>query len=311
MTITYRPPVALRSLDPMLNPRSTLDHVGDASARWSGRRAIAAIRSAFARLTAPDKHGASPRSPDGTHSTHLPARTRKASDGLPKNVADVMTRHVISVSPNMLVREVAETLVHNCISAAPVLDRHGRLVGIVSESDLLRRGEIATESPRRWWSDIVGDASAAAFRYVKSYGREARHVMTPRPMTVIEETSLGELVSLFEKRGVKRFPVVRGDQLVGIVSRADLVRALAESPERNESDDAPNDRQIEKDVITRISSLSSLRGAVLVTAQDGVVVLRGLISSDLEREAAHVAARNTPGVREVQDDLLFRVRSAV
>jgi CBS domain-containing protein len=135
--------------------------------------------------------------------------------------------------------------------------------------------------------------------------------MTPHPMTVTEEISLGELVSLFEKRGVKRFPVVRGRQLVGIVSRADVVRALAELPTGGESGETPNDRQIESEVLAHIRSVPSLRGALTVTALDGVVVLRGPISSELEREAAYVAARSIRGVREIRDELFFWVRSAV
>jgi CBS domain-containing protein len=230
---------------------------------------------------------------------------------LQKNVADIMTRDVISVPPDMHVREVAETLVHNCISAVPVLNLEGRVVGIVSEGDLLRRSEVGTEFPRHWWSEIVGDAEAAAFRYIKSHGRQARHVMTPRPMTATEEMPVRELVALFEKHRVKRFPVIRGGRLVGIVSRADLVRALGEAPEKSWNREALDDEKIEANVLANIGSLPSLRGAVFVTVQEGVVRLRGLISSELEREAAHVAALNTRGVRGVHDGLFVRSRIVV
>jgi CBS domain-containing protein len=216
-----------------------------------------------------------------------------------------MTRDVICVAPDTGVREIAETLVRNRVSAVPVVDGDRRLVGIVSEGDLLRRVEIGTERDRRWWVEMFRDAGTAAADYIKAHGRKAKHVMTPNPVTGTEDMSLEGVARLLEKRRIKRLPVVRDGRLVGIVSRADLVRAVAQSAEEKVAAEAVPDDAIETDLTARIREMPVGNMHVHVSVEKGVASLVGPISSMAERQAFHVAAENTPGVRAV-NDRLFR-----
>jgi CBS domain-containing protein len=145
----------------------------------------------------------------------------------PMTVADVMTRDVVSVSTVTPVSAVANILAGKRISAVPVVGADGRLVGIVSESDLIRRAEIGTERPRSWWHKVFPDAHATASDYVRTHGRKAQHVLTSRVVTAAEHMTLADVADIMERRRLKRLPVVRGDVLVGIVSRSDLIKALA------------------------------------------------------------------------------------
>ena len=237
------------------------------------------------------------------------AATAEGHSRVPETVADVMTRDVISVSPATHVHEIADTLVRNRISAVPVIAADRRLLGIVSEGDLMRRVEIGTERDRSWWIEMFRDASAAASDYVKAHGRKASHIMTPRPITATEDMPLSDVARILEKRRIKRLPVVRGDFVVGIVSRSDLVQALANlgdpDPAEQRTDDA-----IRKDLEVRIKALPSAHRLVNVSVHRGAVDLSGLISSPEERLALHVAAENTPGVRAINDQLLRKPISA-
>jgi CBS domain-containing protein len=226
-------------------------------------------------------------------------------------VADIMTRDVISVSPDTRVRQIAETLVRNRISAVPVVDRERRLVGIVSEGDLLRRVEIGTERDRRWWVEMFRDASAAASDYIKAHGRKAKDIMTPRPVIATEDMSLEEAAGLLEKRRVKRLPVLRDSHVVGIVSRADLVRAVAESEEARVAAEAVPDKRIERDLAARIRAMPVANRQVHASVQNGVASLLGPVFSVAERRAFHVAAENTPGVRAINDRLFRWPQSVV
>jgi CBS domain-containing protein len=218
-------------------------------------------------------------------------------------VSDVMTPHVVSVLPETSVHEIAETLVKNRISAVPVTDAAGHLVGIVSDGDLLRRVEIGTEQRLSRWLDTFLKPSMAASEYVKAHGRKAEDVMTPEPIAATEEMSLSEAAMLLEKNHIKRLPVVRGGQIVGIVSRANLVQALATAGDAIPPAKLPADRTIRDELIARIRTMSWTRGPIDVTVHQGVVSLWGQISSEEERRAIHVAAENTPGVWRINDHL--------
>src|SRR5437588_1221443 len=148
---------------------------------------------------------------------------------------DVMTTNVIIVSPDTPVQEIAKILSERSISGLPVVDAQNRLVGIVSEGDLLHRVEMGTDRRpdrrtgrrRSWWLDTVGSDEELARAYVKSHGRTAKDVMTSEVTSVSETTELADIANLLETRRIKRVPVVKDGTLVGIVSRANLVRALA------------------------------------------------------------------------------------
>lgn len=217
--------------------------------------------------------------------------------------SDIMTSPVITAGPDTPVAEIATLLFRKHISALPILDE-GRLAGMVSEGDLLHRQEIGTDRHARagsWWLRLFGEDRSAS-EYVKSHAREARDVMTREVVSVTPDTPVAAIADLLETRGIKRVPVLRGGALVGIVSRANLVQAmaLAAHPEKRihpGSDDAIRGRLLTE--LERHSWWRPTRSSVLV--KEGVVHYWGTIDSEDERDAARVAAQNIAGVHGVDD----------
>jgi CBS-domain-containing membrane protein len=213
---------------------------------------------------------------------------------------DVMTPNVISVSIGAEVQEIANLLVEHGISAVPVVDSDDQVLGIVSESDLMRRVESQGDSHKSWWLKWLSGKDPVD--YVKSHGRKASEIMTPDPITIEEEEPLYSIAALLEKYEIKRVPVVRDGKLVGIVSRADLLRGFSVT-----ATDAPvptDDREIREAVIKEIddnTGVLAYRINVIVT--DGEVQLWGLVSGHDEKMAAQVAAENIPGVKSVDNRL--------
>ncbi|MBM6581718.1 CBS domain-containing protein [Microvirga sp. BT689] len=223
-------------------------------------------------------------------------------------VADVMTRDVISVSTATPVSEIASILAGKRISSVPVVGIDGRLVGIVSETDLIRRAEIGTERRRSWWHKVFPDAQATASDYVRTHGRKAQHVLTSRIVTAAEHMTLADVADIMERRRLKRLPVVRGDVLVGIVSRSDLIKALARHRPRLFAEPHTDDA-ILRDLMERVKALSPSHRLINISVHRGNADIAGLVESGAEREAILVAAENTPGVRAIQDRLVLRPRS--
>jgi CBS domain-containing protein len=215
--------------------------------------------------------------------------------------ADVMTVNVVSVDPETPVQEVAKLLSERGISGVPVVEKGGRLVGMISEGDLMRRVETGTQLRRSWWLEMLSTNTELATDYVKTHGRRARHVMTGKVVTVAETTPLVEIADMLERHRIKRVPVVRNGALVGIVSRANLVRALASGGRPAgagpKADDAIRDKLLAE--LRRQKWAEASPGNVIVT--DGVVHLWGRVLSEEERQALAVAAENTDGVRAVED----------
>src|SRR5690349_1899267 len=143
------------------------------------------------------------------------------------NAADVMISNVITVGPAAQLQDVAETLLKNRISAMPVVTADGKLVGIVSEGDLMRRVETATGRRRSWWLAMLTGREVLAAEYVKEHARKVSDVMTHEVITVKPETPLYDIATTLERNGIKRVPVVKDGKVVGIVSRANLLQALA------------------------------------------------------------------------------------
>jgi CBS domain-containing protein len=218
---------------------------------------------------------------------------------------DVMTADVVTVGPGARVDEIARLMLEHHISAVPVVDAAGGLVGIVSEGDLVRRVETATVGRRAWWLELLADPAALARDYVKTHGRRAADVMTREVLTVGVDTPLEDVARLLERRGVKRVPVVREGRVIGIVSRADLVRGLAVRPVQPPPGGAADDRVIRDRVLAALRGqpwwIGAYRNVVVV---DGVVHLWGLARSPAEREAMRVAAETVPGVQRVEDHLM-------
>jgi CBS domain-containing protein len=221
---------------------------------------------------------------------------------------DVMSSPVIGTRPESTVGEVSALLYERHISAVPVL-QDGRLVGIVSEADLLRRYEIGTDNAREgsWWSRLIA-ADHSIESYIRSHARRVAEIMTREVVTVAPEASLSEIAALFEARRVKRVPVVEAGQVVGMVSRADLVRALARATRYAAAAQSASDVEIRARLLHELERQPWWHGRTSqVVVQDGTVVFSGTIDAESERDAARIAAETVPGVRRVEDArFLFR-----
>jgi len=216
---------------------------------------------------------------------------------------DVMTSEVITVGQNTSVQTVAKLLAERGISAVPVVDRENRVIGMVSEGDLLHRAETGTERRRSWWLDMMASTNKIAGDYVKSHSGKVRDVVTRDVISVTETTPVADIAILLETNRIKRVPVVRDGKLVGIVSRANLVRALGMTINEPSSTEA-DDRTIRDKLL---AELKAQRWAEVspanVTVKDGIVHLWSSYLSEQEKRALVVAAENTPGVRRVEDHM--------
>jgi CBS domain-containing protein len=215
---------------------------------------------------------------------------------------DIMTAPVVTVAPVATVRDIAALLLERRISAVPVVE-DGWLVGVVSEGDLLHRHEIGTErSERAWWLGLIGGMPGLAARYVKSHAAHARDIMSRDVITVGEDTPIAEIATVLEAHRIRRVPVLRDGRLVGIVSRADLVQALANRPRPARPSSAIRDDSIRRELLAELERQPWWRSsASSVAVIDGVVHYWGLLDYGDQPAAAHVAAENVPGVRKVED----------
>jgi len=220
------------------------------------------------------------------------------------NVGDIMTRQVVSIERDAPIQKAIRLMLQHGISGLPVVDGSA-LVGIVTEGDFLRRAETGTEKRRPRWLDFLMGPGRLASEYVQSHGRTVQDVMTANPRTVTPQTSLDEAVRMMEKYRVKRLPVVADNQLVGIVSRANLLRALAsfahEFPPTT-ADDATIRENFFKELLRQPWAP---RTSINPVVRDGVVELWGNIFDEREREALRVLAQNIPGVKSVHDHLVW------
>jgi len=214
-----------------------------------------------------------------------------------------MTSNVITVGPDADVAAVASLMTEHRISAVPVVDR-GRVVGIVSEGDLLRRVETGTApAPHRprWLSLFSGDVDATD--YVRSHARKVVDVMSRNVVTVADHTPLAEIAAILESRHIKRVPVLRDGKLVGIVSRANLLQAMASSGQPQRTEQTSDDRAIRETLIREISGQSWSTPDANIIVEQGVVHLWGIVQSEDQRRALMVAAENTPGVKGIEDHM--------
>ena len=217
---------------------------------------------------------------------------------------DVMTANVITVQPDTGVPEIARLLLKHRISAVPVVDADRRVVGIVSEGDLMRRAETDTESRHSWWLEAILSTQDRAGEYIKTHGRKAGDVMTRNVVCVAEDTPLYEIAGLLEKHHIKRAPVTRDGRLVGIISRANLLHGLAAIGAESTVPSSSDDQTIREKLLHALSKEAGLDMALInVVVNDGVVQLWGLVGSGTEKKAAQVSAENTPGVKAVENNL--------
>lgn len=221
--------------------------------------------------------------------------------------ADVMVTNVITVGLDASVQDVALTLLSARISAVPVVGANGELLGIVSEGDLMHRAEAGTGRRRPWWLAIFTGKEALAAEFVKEHSRKVTDVMTRDVVTAAPDTPLSAIANLLEKNAIKRVPIMKGDKIVGIVSRANLLQALASQGKQVAGAGPADDAKIREKVLTQLEAAPWTRPSLInVIVRDGTVELWGIVDSVSEKKAVRVAAEVTPGVRAVNDNLVIR-----
>jgi CBS domain-containing protein len=217
-----------------------------------------------------------------------------------------MTTEVVTIDEDATAQEAAALMLRHRISALPVLDRSGKLIGIVSEGDLMRRAELGTERERSWWLELLTANRDLAADYVKAHGRKVGEVMTRNPITATPDTPINVIALMLEKHGIKRVPVLDHGKLVGIVARANLLQALAglklETPEARGGKDAA----IREEILERLRGAPWRPWLLNVTVHDGVADLWGIANAAEEKAAAGVAVENAPGVVAVHNHIIVR-----
>jgi len=215
---------------------------------------------------------------------------------------DVMTTEVLTASPETDIHELAKLLLERRISAVPVVDGQRRVVGIVSEGDLINRPESKTRHRGSWWLELFSVAEDQARTYLHVHGNRVRDVMTTDVVTIAEDTPLAEVAALLERRRIKRVPVVREGRLVGVVSRANLLQGLAAwRPDARGVQ--PADREIREAILGALKEAGLSPYLMNVVVSDGAVQLWGTIDAEVERQAARAAVEQTPGVKSLQENL--------
>ena len=218
---------------------------------------------------------------------------------------DVMTSTVISVQPNATILQAARQMLQHHISGLPVITQSGEIVGILSEGDFLRRREIATERRHSRWLEFLMGPGKLAVEYAHSHGSKVAEVMTTEVHTVTEDTTLEDIVKSMERRCIKRVPVMRGKEVVGMVTRSNLMRAMV-SLARAEQKPANDDATIRETLLAEMQKESWAPAAMVnVVVRDGIVELWGVVIDERQREALKVAAENIPGVRAVKDHMVW------
>jgi len=223
----------------------------------------------------------------------------------------VMTRKLITVDADTTVYDAAMLMLQKHVSGLPVVDRNGKPIGIISQGDFIRRSEIGTQRKRGRWLRFLLGPGQRADDFVHEHGRKVGEIMTTELFSVTEDTPLEEAVRQMERHKVKRLPVMRGEALVGILTRTDLLRAFA-SLAADVPDPTADDDHIRRRVIAAIETRDWAPIQLGVIVRDGIVHLSGIITDEQFRKANIVAAENVTGVRLVHDHLsLFDATSGL
>src|SRR3954453_1733900 len=221
-------------------------------------------------------------------------------------VSDIMTHPVLTVTPETTIGEVAELMIGHRISGLPVVDPAGAVVGIVTEGDLLRRAETGTERRRARWLEFLIAPGRLASEYAHAHGRKVGEVMTDTVLTAGPDNAVVDLIDLLERRRIKRVPVIDGGRLVGIVSRANLVRALLRNLPRDTDASAVPDREIRDHIMAEIAKQPwGPRASVDVRVENGIVELNGAVTDDRGGPALRVRPEKRPGGKAVRDRLTW------
>jgi CBS domain-containing protein len=218
--------------------------------------------------------------------------------------ADIMTRQVITIRHDASVWEAVRLMLQNKISGLPVVDQNGQLVGMATEGDFLRRAETKTERTRPRWLEFLTSPGALAKEYTHSHARRVEEVMTSEPLTVSGDAPLDQVVHVLEKHHIKRVPVLDGERLIGIISRANLLHALA-AVAADLPPPAKDDVEIRERLLAELAGKPWSPKMVNVVVRSGVVELSGVIFDDRTREAIKTAAENVRGVKAVHDHIVW------
>ncbi|ENN85269.1 hypothetical protein RHSP_54433 [Rhizobium freirei PRF 81] len=219
-------------------------------------------------------------------------------------IQDIMTPAPVTVKMSAPIAEAAKLLLDKHLSGLPVVDGKGVVVGIISEGDFLRRGELKTERQRSALLEFFVSPGRLAQEYAHANGRLVEEVMTSPVKTISPFSSISEAVDVMERESIKRLPVVDGGKLVGIVTRSDLLRALAGILATTA--EPCGDAEIEARIADELGKRSwSENGFIHVNVRDGIAELSGSIFDERERLAAKVLAENVPGVKAVTDHLTW------
>jgi CBS domain-containing protein len=217
---------------------------------------------------------------------------------------DLMTPDVITIAPDTPVLAIARLLAERHISAVPVTDRDRRVLGLVSEADLLRQvGDYEDDKPG-FFTALFSDPATLAVKYAKAHGRTAADVMTPDPVAVTEDTTAAEIAKLLDRKHVRRVLVLRDKRLVGVVTRADLLRALV-APPATTADDTSDDALYRAVVKAMRNEPWASTFYTTITVRDGVVGFYGYCGSEEYKRALRILAENVPGVKRVEDHLVI------
>lgn len=216
----------------------------------------------------------------------------------------IMTRRVVTTTEDSSVADAAKLMLQERISGLPVIDSKGKLAGIVSEGDFLHRTEIGTKRKRAAWIEFFTGPGKLADEFVHQEGRRVKDIMTPEPVTIDEQTKLSDIVNLMERKAIKRLPVVRSGQLVGIITRANLLQAVA-NLSREVPDPTADDDHIRLRVLLAIEKQPWHPVGLNAVVRNGIVDLSGIITDDRQRQATVTAALNVTGVKDVHDHLCW------
>jgi CBS-domain-containing membrane protein len=221
--------------------------------------------------------------------------------------SDVMVADVITVKPDSNVPDVAVLLLANHISAVPVVDDAGNLVGMISEGDLLRRGEADTGHERSWWLKLLMGREVLAAEFLREHSLKVADLMTRSIVTAEPDTPVADIATLLERHRIKRVPIVRNGKVVGIVSRANLIQALATFRSKAVPPQPIADAELREKIVSRLKSEPWVRPSLVnVTVTDGAVDLWGIVDSSVEKKALRVAVETMPGVKAVNDSVIVR-----
>jgi CBS domain-containing protein len=216
---------------------------------------------------------------------------------------DIMTTDIVSVRPDTPVSDIAQLLTDRRISGVPVIDDNGRLLGFVSQSDLLHRGELGTERHRKWWLRVFADPDGMAREYAKSHGLKATDVMTRHVVSVTDDAELAHVATVLDENRIKRVPVLRDGKMIGLIARSDLVRALSRTP-RPQAAQSVDDAKLQRMLSDKMRAQPWLdAGLTSFTVKDGSVELWGMISSADQQRALRILVEETEGVKGVVDKL--------